>query len=161
MKRTSLTRLPAAFSIALLVALPLPAWAVGEESDSMYWQYQDPDHESATRFIADKRYARAIPLLRKVIARDGRNAHAYNLLGFTSRKLGRLPEALAFYRKALSIDPEHRGAHEYIGEAYLELSGLDKAKEHLAILDEDCWLPCKEYRDLKKAIGRYESRGGD
>lgn len=70
--------------------------------------------------------------------------------------LGRLAEALAFYEQALSIDPEHRGAHEYIGEAYLGPGRLDKALEHLAFLDDDCWLR-EEYSDLKEAVARYES----
>ena len=39
---------------------------------------------------------------------------------------------MPIYEKALAIDPKHRGAHEYIGEAYLTLGNLPKAKEHLA-----------------------------
>jgi len=39
------------------------------------------------------------------------------------------------YEKALALDPRHLGAHEYIGEAYLALDDLAKAKEHLARLD--------------------------
>ncbi len=60
-------------------------------------------------------------------------------------------EALAAYNKALALDPKHRGAHEYIGEAYLQLGRLDKAKVHLDALDKLCFLPCEEYTDLKKA----------
>ena len=33
---------------------------------------------------------------------------------------------------------------------------LPKAKEHLAALDKLCFFTCAEYRDLKKAIERYE-----
>ena len=117
---------------------------------------QAPDYVAATGFLADGRYAEAIPLLRKAIAEDGPDADAYNLIGYSTRKLGRLAEALAFYEQALSIDPEHRGAHEYIGEAYLEPGRLDKAMEHLVFLDDDCWLR-EEYSDLKEAVARYES----
>ena len=63
-------------------------------------------------------------------------------------------------RRRLTIDPKHRGAHEYIGEAYLILGDLPKAKEHLAALDKLCFLPCEEYTDLKKAVQRYEASQG-
>ena len=33
-------------------------------------------------------------------------------------------------------------------------------KEHLAVLDKLCVLPCEEYSDLKKAVRDYESSGG-
>ena len=56
--------------------------------------------------------------------------------------------------------PKHRGAHEYIGEAYLALNDLANAKQHLAKLDSLCFLPCSEYTDLKKAIQEYEQNGG-
>jgi len=48
------------------------------------------------------------------------------------------------YNEALRIDPEHRGAHEYLGEAYLMVGNLAKAKEHLAVLDKLCFFPCDE-----------------
>ena len=30
-------------------------------------------------------------------------------------------KAFVYYEKALSLDPRHKGAHEYIGELYLKL----------------------------------------
>jgi tetratricopeptide (TPR) repeat protein len=61
------------------------------------------------------------------------------------------------YEEALRIDPKHRDAHEYIGEAYLMINQPTKAKEHLAALDKLCFLPCEEYTDLKKAVAQYEA----
>jgi lipoprotein NlpI len=60
------------------------------------------------------------------------------------------------YNQALSLDPKHRGAHEYIGEAYLMVKNSAKAKEHLAQLDKLCLFSCQEYTDLKNAIAAYE-----
>jgi hypothetical protein len=60
------------------------------------------------------------------------------------------------YEQALRIDPRHRGAHEYIGEAYLMVDDLAKAREHLAVLDKLCILPCEEYTDLKEAVAKYQ-----
>jgi hypothetical protein len=37
---------------------------------------------------------------------------------------------------------------------------LDKAEEHLKVLDRLCWLPCSEYTDLKKAIASFKANGG-
>jgi len=67
-------------------------------------------------------------------------------------------KSIPLYEKALAIDPKHLGAHEYIGEAYLVLNDLPKAKEHLARLDRLCALSCEQYRDLKKAIQAYEKK---
>ena len=68
--------------------------------------------------------------------------------------------ALPALEKALAIDPKHKGAHEYIGEAYLMLDNLPKAKEHLATLSSLCLITCGEYRDLKRAVDAYEKSGG-
>lgn len=60
------------------------------------------------------------------------------------------------YHEALRIDPRHKGAHEYIGEAYLMAGDVPKAEEHLAALDSLCRFSCEEYRDLKRAIEEYK-----
>jgi tetratricopeptide (TPR) repeat protein len=98
-------------------------------------------------------------LLGKVVERDGKSADAYNWLAYATRKNGDPAASIPIYEKALAIDPKHRGAHEYIGEAYLMLGDVAKAKRHLAALDSLCWLPCEEYRDLKKAVQGYEKQG--
>ena len=55
-------------------------------------------------------------------------------------------------------NPRHRGAHEYIGEAYLMANNLNKAEEHLAARQRICLIPCEEYEDLKKAVADYRAR---
>jgi tetratricopeptide (TPR) repeat protein len=120
---------------------------------------QDPDYTAAVAAIKAGDYARAIPVLDKVIERDGKSADAYNWLAHATRKNGDPAASIPIYEKALAIDPKHRGAHEYIGEAYLMLGDVAKAKRHLAALDSLCWLPCEEYRDLKKAVQVYEKQG--
>jgi tetratricopeptide (TPR) repeat protein len=95
-----------------------------------------------------------------VVARDPTDADAYNWLAYATRKGGDPAKSIPIYEKALALDPKHRGAHEYIGEAYLALNNLSKAKEHLARLDSLCFFPCSEYRDLKKAVQAYEANGG-
>ena len=120
----------------------------------------DPDYTAAVKAIDAGQFGAAIPLLQKSIARDGNNADAYNWLAYATRRNGDPAGSIPIYQKALSIDPKHRGAHEYIGEAYLTLDNLPKAKEHLASLDKLCFFPCSQYRDLKKAVEAYEKSGG-
>ena len=144
----------AAIATVLILTAAL-AWAVGSSSTS---RRPPSDYSRASVAIDSRNYPLAIALLEKVVARDGRNADAYNLLGFSHRKLGDFRKAMAFYAEALRIDPSHKGAHEYIGEAYLETGNLSKAKEHLAKLDKICFLPCGEFRDLKKAVAAYEAK---
>jgi len=65
--------------------------------------------------------------------------------------------AFKYYNEALRIDPDHRGAHEYIGEAYLMVNNLPKAEEHLSRLNKLCFFPCSEYTELKKAVETYKT----
>ena len=63
--------------------------------------------------IEGRDYANALPLLQQVVAKDPRNADAYNLMGFATRKSGNPNGSLQYYQQALAIDPRHLGAHEY------------------------------------------------
>ena len=85
---------------------------------------------------------------------------SHNWLGYTIRKSGDPTKSIPIYLKALSINPEHRGAHEYVGEASLQLNDAAKAREHLARLDKLCFFSCEEYRDLKQAVEAYEKKNG-
>ncbi len=121
---------------------------------------EDPTYTAGVNAVRRGDYSGAIRLFETVIAKDGRNADAYNWLAYSTRKSGDAAKAIPIYEKALAIDPKHRGAHEYIGEAFLVLGDLPKAKEHLAILDKLCFFPCEEFSDLKKAVKDYEANGG-
>jgi len=122
-------------------------------------QPADADYTAGVRAIKLDKFAEAIPLLQRVVGRDASNADAFNWLAYATRRNGDPAASLPLYEKALAIDSKHRGAHEYIGEAYLMLGNVAKAKEHLKRLDSLCLLPCSEYSDLKKAVERYEKTG--
>jgi len=154
-----------ALGLALLLAgLPAAVQADGPSSSSRPSTSsstpEDPDYGAAVQAIKAERFHEAIRLLDQVVAREGRNADAYNWLGYATRRSGNPSAAIPLYEKALSLDPKHRGAHEYLGEAYLQLDNLPKAKELLARLDSLCFFSCEEYRDLKKAVQAYEQSGG-
>ena len=57
------------------------------------------------------------------------------------------------------IDPNHKGANEYLGELYLKLDQLEKAEAQLARLDDICTFGCEEYNDLKAAIETHKTGG--
>ena len=103
-----------------------------------------------------KRWGAAIDVLKKAAGRDERNADIYNWLGYAERNRGDTNAAFVYYDKALAIDPRHRGAHEYVGEAYLMVGQVDKAREQLAILHKLCGTRCEEYEDLNQAIDKWE-----
>ncbi len=112
----------------------------------------------AEYLIKAERYAEAIPLLQDVVAKNARDADAWNYLGFASRKLGKTQDALGYYNKALAIDPKHKGAHEYLGELYLLTKDLPKAQEQLTILQGLCTGSCDEVDDLQHAIADYKAK---
>ena len=136
-----------------------PARADGDRTPAPQ-RTKDPAYTQAVQAIEAGQFKMAIPLLEGVVARDDRNADAYNWLGYAVREDGDAARAIPIYQKALALDPKHRGAHEYIGEAYLMVNDLASAKQHLARLDALCFFSCEEYRDLKKAIESFERKSG-
>jgi tetratricopeptide (TPR) repeat protein len=59
---------------------------------------------------------------------DPTTKEAWNLIGYTSRRLGEYEKSLAAYEKALALNPTYSEAIEYRAEAYLALNRLDDAK---------------------------------
>ena len=120
---------------------------------------KDPVLEKVSAATKRQDWAGAASVLKDALAANPGNANYHNLYAYSIRK-GASPDMnLVFkhYNEALRIDPQHRGAHEYIGEAYLMVGNVAKAKEHLGQLDKLCFFPCVEYTDLKKAIAEYET----
>ncbi len=109
--------------------------------------------------IAAKDWPGAVEELKKVD--DTGNADWNNLMGYSLRKSGstNATESEKFYNEALRINPKHRGALEYSGELYLMTGNLPMAEKRLAALDKACFLPCEEYKDLKKAVASYKANG--
>ena len=145
---------------ATLVVVPVRALSDGATPSGAMAKDGDADYTAAVTAIKANDFRAAIRLLQGVVARDARNADAYNWLGYATRRNGDAAGAIPLYQKALVLDPKHRGAHEYIGEAYLLLDDPAKAKQHLTTLNSLCFLPCSEHTDLKTAVEAYEKSGG-
>jgi Tfp pilus assembly protein PilF len=108
---------------------------------------------SAQQKIDAGDYRGAIPILTDIVKADPNNADALNLMGFSLRKTGQTDLALQYYNKALALMPKHLGANEYLGELYVELGQMDKAKERLAVLQAACG-NCEQERDLTAFIAK-------
>ena len=146
--------------LGLTLAL-VPAAASGDATDQAPAGAQvDPDYAAGKMAIAAKDWNAAIKALSSAALRDTRNPDIQNYLGYAYRHIGQLELAFKHYQRALDLNPRHRGAHEYIGEAYLIVNNLGKADEHLASLQQICLIPCEEYTDLKNAIGAYRRGAG-
>jgi cytochrome c-type biogenesis protein CcmH/NrfG len=100
---------------------------------------------------------KAIAPLNAYLAREPNDADAWNELAHAYRKSGDLDNAFKGYARALQIDPKHRNAHEYLGEAYLQAGDLARAEAELRTLDSLCFLPCEQHKDLKEEIRRYKA----
>ena len=121
---------------------------------------KDPALEQARAAIGKQDWAGAQAVLREAVARNPQSADYHNLYAYSMRKGANPAMDLVFrhYNEALRIDPKHRAAHEYLGEAYLMTGNVPKAKEHLARLDDLCTFGCAEYTKLKREVAAYEQQ---
>ncbi len=84
--------------------------------------------------------------------RNKNDAMVLTMIGYSERKMGNYDAGLAYYAKALAIDPANINTHEYLGEAYAEKGKLDLAKAELVKVKAVCGTTCEQYQDLAKAI---------
>ena len=80
-------------------------------------------YNKAYELVYAKKFDKSIKLLKKIAKRNDlglMKADIYNLLGYSYRKNDNpdLDKAFESYKIAIEVDPEHLGAHEYLGELY-------------------------------------------
>lgn len=150
------------FVSQLLVALVLcaPALAPANMGAASSDDTSDPAFAEGKAAIEAQDWSRAEKAMRGALTKNPNNADAHNWLGFSLRKQGRFDEAFAAYDAALRLDPQHRSAIEYLGEAYLMTKQPAKAEEQLAKLAKLCSpIPCEEHKELARAIAKYKKSG--
>jgi Flp pilus assembly protein TadD len=145
------------FLAALLALSPAAVFAMGSDPAPAASKPADPDFAEGRKAIDAKDFATAAAKFQAVVARDDKNADAFNWLGYALRNQGDYEKAFIAYNKALELDPKHRGAHEYIGEAYLKTNQPEKAEEYLKRLSSLCTFGCAEYTELKNKIAAYKA----
>lgn len=107
---------------------------------------------------AQKKFQRALERSRRATTLDSTHYQAWNLVGFTSRKLGDYPSAFAAYAVAIRLKPDYAQAREYYGEGLLETGDLGGARAQLAALEKigDAALTA----ELRGAIAKYVAAHG-
>ena len=147
---------------SVLTALTLPGFMPGAIAepyeDNPSAAASDPDYAAAKAAMEKKNWAEAVKRFHQAALRDPDSADLHNHLGFSYRNLKQMDLALKYYQRSIELNPRHRGAHEYIGEAYLMLNDLPNAEKHLAALRNICLLPCEELDDLEKAVKHYREK---
>ena len=148
-------RLTAVLLVAwVLGGAPMPARAEPTDTDPDL-AAADEDYAAARKAIAAQQWDEAIVRLRKAEVRHPDHADLQNFLGYAHRNLKQFDAAFRHYKRAIELEPRHRGAHEYIGEAYLMVGDVPNAEKHLAALRAICLLPCEELADLEKAFAKH------
>ena len=155
MRTSSLSKLLLALSFASGIAV-----AADTAPSNPPPKPKDPELERARDAIGKQDWTGAQKILESAVQRDPRNPDYHNLYAYSTRKGPNPDMSVVFkhYNEALALNPQHRGAHEYIGEAYLMVGNVAKAREHLAQLDKICFFPCSEFTELKNAIAAHETK---
>jgi tetratricopeptide (TPR) repeat protein len=156
--------------VALVVSLAsAPAIAVMSGGKSEQPPPSDDDYAKGKAAFEQEDWQGVIDHMAKAIEERPWHDDAHNLMGFAYRKLGDYDRALVEYDRALALNPHHRGALEYLGEAYLELDRPELAEEMLHRLAAECqriavgatdrsWQSdCEEWHELNEAYEAYVS----
>jgi tetratricopeptide (TPR) repeat protein len=148
---------------ALFSAATLPAWGMGTGGGYGYGasgtSNSDPAFEAyaqAIRLIKQEKFADSIPYLDTALQQRPHNADILNYEGYAHRMIGDYNSSLDYYNRALAIEPEHKGVHEYLGELYLQTNQPDKAQAELDTLTKLCPERCEEKDTLTASIARYQ-----
>ena len=112
--------------------------------DDIYW--------AGSVLAVKEDYAGTLEVLAE--AHNANDPRILSLTGYATRKLGRVEEGLAFYHKALALDPNLVETREYLGEGYLQLGKLAEARRELEEIAKRCGTGCESYVELDKAIGQ-------
>jgi tetratricopeptide (TPR) repeat protein len=118
----------------------------------------DERKQSKTRSKAGQAYAAALKKFVHATQLQPSNYHAWNYVGYTSRKMGRYEDALAAYDRALGLKPDYAEAIEYRGHAYLGLDRLSDAKAaYLALFASHRQLASTLLAAMQAWVGEHRS----
>ncbi len=162
MRWASLSVVAALVAAAVAPAVAVrPALAIMSGAESRLAPSSDPDYVAGRDAFEREDWPAAIGHLTIVLTSRPWHDNANTMIAFAWRKLGDYDLAFEHYARALEQNPRHRGALEYLGEAYLDLGRHDEARATLLRLAEVCDLVvmafdnqgwksgCEELIDLK------------
>ena len=115
--------------------------------------YKLSSYSKILKLIKNEQYQEAIQGLENILEKKKytKDPDILNHYAFALRKTKNLVKAEEYYKKALAIEPDHRGALEYIGELYVDTNRLELANSTLQKL-EKC--RCEEFAELKNYINK-------
>jgi predicted Zn-dependent protease len=106
-----------------------------------YWQAKSGQYEAALATLQS--------------AQDQSDPRIQTMVGFTLRKLGRVDEAFGYYFRALARRPDATTTRQYLGEAYLQIGDVTRAREQLAEIGRRCGTACEDYTALADEIAKF------
>ena len=149
--------------LSLAAFAPGPAAAVGDEDNyterSAVPAEIDALYRSGKGAVDGKRWEEGLETMERVVRSHPDHAGAWNLMGYCRRHLGDLRGSMVAYERALEIDPNHKGAHEYMGELFLMLGRPEMARSQLRVLERLCPQGCEERYELAEALTSYLATG--
>ena len=181
MIQSFISKLALAFTIILGLSLVVPELATANFSDppdpcskfkkgSKQWKEcmgqvkPEQDSSAGERFAKGYwlaktgDYAKALETLK---AHPNQNdPGVLTMIGYATRHMGQVDEALGYYTKALAQNPNLTNTRQYLGEAYLQKHDVLQAKVQLAEIARICGnTACEDYQALGKEIAAFESNG--
>lgn len=96
------------------------------------------------------RFEEAVTVLNLI--EDRNRPDVLNYLGFATRNAGDLRAGLAFYRRAIALDPGYTLARSYMGQALLLDGDRVGALAQLDEIETRCGRDCRGYAELAEAI---------
>lgn len=112
--------------------------------EQAYWSAKKGDYQGA--------------LSAAVKAKNQDDPRILRVTGFATRKLGDVDAAMPFYQKALALNPEDTKTRQYMGEAYLSLGDMTRAREQLREIESRCGVSCEDYQKLADAIAETHAK---
>jgi tetratricopeptide (TPR) repeat protein len=88
-------------------------------------------HLLSQGFLAEGRYAEAVPPAREAARLDPQNPRAHKNLGYALYRAGRVEEAAAALERAVALDPGYTEAHENLAIVYGRLGRGDEAMREM------------------------------
>jgi tetratricopeptide (TPR) repeat protein len=112
--------------------------------ESAYWSAKNGDYKAALAIVAQ--------------AQNKDDPRILRVTGFATRKLGDVDAGMAFYQKALAINPADTRTRQYMGEAFITKGDLASARVQLGEIEKHCGnAACEDYKKLSDAIAAVKS----
>jgi tetratricopeptide (TPR) repeat protein len=159
-------RITGSLTIVLVLAVASPAWAVfgggpkdppastpqevqatdkpeaRAEAEALYAAGYE-EVAKAKKEIADgktknveKRFRKALERGEAAVKLAPDYHEAWNLVGYSARKLKNFDRSIAAYEKCLAVKPDYAPAREYLGETYVETGDVTKARVQMVWLEK-------------------------